>query len=437
VRDHLQVLGLLVGTVLGAIPFLLHLLVSPVATPIARRRLARRLGGPAPALFEPDAPDPAAWAGKSVFVVAGEPSGDRLAGLVVRALLARAPGLRVEGFAGPEAERAGARLHRDLVEHAVVGFVAVARSLGLWWGVCAEALARFREDPPDLLLTVDFPGLNLRLARWARRRGIRTVHLVAPQTWAWAPWRLGRVRRAVDQLLVTFPFEEAVFREAGVNAAYVGHPLFETPLPAPASPERPPTDGVWIELRPGSRRKELGRQGPIVLDAAKRIAASRPGTRFLVRLASARSETLFRDLLARHRGLPGLEMRVGAGREEPAFAAALTTSGTSTAELAVAQVPMAVFYRVSALGRLAARLLVTSPFVALPNLLAGRRIVSERLVGRGGGARLAEDVLGLLSDPSRWRESRADLGRIRASVGHPAVADRVARATLAGGPRKA
>jgi lipid-A-disaccharide synthase len=238
---------------------------------------------------------------------------------------------------------------------------------------------------------------------------------------------------------VTFPFEEAVFREAGVPAAYVGHPLFETPLPPPTSPERPPSEsanGAWVELRPGSRRKEVSRQGPIVLDAAERIAAGRPGTKFVVRLASARSEATFRDLLNRRERPLALEMRVGSRADEPPLAAALTTSGTSTAELAVAQVPMAVFYRVSAVGRLAARLLVTSPFVALPNLLAGRRIVSERLVGRHGGARLADDVLALLTDPSRWRESRADLAGIRVAVAHPDVADRVARATLDADPSR-
>jgi lipid-A-disaccharide synthase len=102
--------------------------------------------------------------------------------------------VRIRGYAGPAVAAAGAVLDRSIVEHAVVGFTAVVATLPTWWRLCAEALAIFREDPPDVLLTIDFPGLNLRLARWARRAGIRTVHLVAPQTWAWAPWPRDRWR---------------------------------------------------------------------------------------------------------------------------------------------------------------------------------------------------------------------------------------------------
>jgi lipid-A-disaccharide synthase len=151
-----------------------------------------------------------------------------------------------------------------------------------------------------------------------------------------------------------------------------------------------------------------------------------------VRLASQRSERALRALLESGVAAPKvLDVRVGPQASEPPLSAALTTSGTSTTELAVALVPMAVFYRVSWIGRIAARLLVTSPFVSMANLLAGRRVVSERLVGAGAAPVLAQDVLDLLSDPSRWGRTRADLAEIRAKVAHPDVADRVARAVLA------
>lgn len=429
--DHLQVLVLLLATCLGVIPFLLHLLVAPIVTPRARRRLAALLTHPAVAPDEPPVPDPAAWAGKTLFVVAGEPSGDRLAARVVEALARRAPGLRVRGFGGPALTAAGARLDRDILEHAVVGFVAVAASLGTWWRLCAEALAIFREQKPDVLLTVDFPGLNLRLARWARRRGIRTVHLVAPQTWAWAPWRTGRLRRAVERLLVTFPFEPPIFREAGVVTRFVGHPLFQAPAPPPLSPTSLPASAPLVELRPGSRRREVERQAPVVIDAASEVARRLPSTRFVARLASDRGADAFHRALALAGGGPkGLEVVVGPARPGLEISAALTTSGTSTAELAVSQVPMVVFYRVSPLGRLGAACFVTSPWIALANLLAGRRIVTERLVGRRGGTSLGADVAGLLSDAAAWSSTRSALGEVRAHVVHPDVADRCARAVL-------
>ncbi len=432
-RDHLRVLGLLLETLLGFVPFVLHLLVAPFATPRARARLRRLLGEPAEG---PDAPPPVdgeAWAGRSVFVVAGEPSGDRLAARVVGELRRRAPGVRVRGYAGPAVAAAGAELDRSIVEHAVVGFTAVVATLPTWWRLCAEALAIFREDPPDALLTVDFPGLNLRLARWARRAGIRTVHLVAPQTWAWAPWRTGRLRRAVSLLLVTFPFEPHVFRAAGVPAAYVGHPLFEAPLPRPSSPDAPPRAAPLVELRPGSRRREVRRQGPLVLDAARALARRIPDARFLVRLASERGCATFEEVLARHGPLPARgEVRVGRSGEEPPVAAALTTSGTSTAELAAALVPMVVFYRASPLARVGARWLVTSPYVAMANLLAGREIVPEHLVSAGGGAALGEELADLLTAPERWARMRQDLEVVRARLAHPDVASRAAAFVLGG-----
>ena len=433
VVDHLRVLWLLIATFLGVIPFALHLLVAPITTPRARRRMRRLLERPAPSPDEFAAVDPAAWDGKTIFVVAGEPSGDRLAARVVEAIRREAPGVRIRGFGGAALAAAGATLDRDIVGHAVVGVFGVLGSLRYWWRLCVEALARFRDDPPDLLLTVDFPGLNVRLARWARGRGIRTVHLVAPQTWGWAPWRAGRLRRAVDRLLVTFPFEAAWFSDRGVTASFVGHPLFEAPLPPPRSPEAPPGAAPWIELRPGSRRRDVRRQTPILLDAARRVRERIPSAKFLVRLDSSGALEEFAAIESRRRpgGPENFDVRAGSGPGEPRVAAALTTSGTSTCELAVDQVPMVVFYRASFLGRLGAKALVTSPFIAMANLLAGKEIVPERLVGRRGGAALADDLVAILEDPARWSAMREALGVVRDRVSHSGVADRAARAILA------
>jgi lipid-A-disaccharide synthase len=252
---------------------------------------------------------------------------------------------------------------------------------------------------------------------------------VAPQTWAWAPWRSRRLARAADRLLVTFPFEPAVFRDAGVAATYVGHPLFEAPLPPPRTPEALPS-GPLVELRPGSRRRDVRRQGPIVLDAAARLAERLPAARFLVRLASPRAAAEWQRIVefrARHE-TQLFETGEGDDRQ---IAAAITTSGTSTAELAAALVPMVVFYRVSLLGRLGKALLVTSPFIAMANLLAGREVVPERLVSRRGGRALGDELVALLADPARWRAMRDTLVPVRDRLAHPGVADRVARAILA------
>jgi lipid-A-disaccharide synthase len=439
ISDHLRVAGLLLVTLLGAVPFLLYTLVAPVAAPLVRRRMRRWFAGAAETPVEPPPPDLAAWGGKTVFVVAGEESGDRLAARVARAMRGRVPALRIRGYGGPALAAAGAALDRSIVDRAVVGFFGVVRSLPYWWRLCAETLAIFRDDPPDLLLTVDFPGLNLRLARWARRRGIRTVHLVAPQTWAWASWRLDRMTRAVDRLLVTFPFEATLFRPVVADSEFVGHPLFEAPLPPPrsrdawTSPERDGDAAPLVELRPGSRARDVRRQAPIVLAAAAALSRRLPSTRFVVRLASPKGEAAFQEALAAAREKPErLSTHVGDAPASEPLALAITTSGTSTAELAAAQVPMVVFYRVPAVvGRLGSWLYVTSPWFAMANLLAGREAVPERLVTRGGGRVLADEAASLLLDRARWEETRAALGVVRARLEHPDVADRAARAILA------
>jgi lipid-A-disaccharide synthase len=200
-------------------------------------------------------------------------------------------------------------------------------------------------------------------------------------------------------------------------------------------------DGPLVELRPGSRRRDVRRQTRLVLDAAREAARRVPSTRFFVRLASEKARTAFEAAAASSGGIPaGVEIVVGgASRAEPRepIAAALTTSGTSTAELAVAAVPMVVFYRLPMLLRLVRRAYLATPWFAMANVLAGRDVVVERLVGPGDGASLGADLAALLSDRARWTATRAALMEVRARVAHPDVADRAARAILDAGPASA
>ncbi len=432
--DHVRVFGLLVRTLLGVIPAFAWVVASPVLKPWVRARLRRRLErSDACPVGEPPAPDPAAWAGRTIFVVAGEASGDRLAARVVSALRERCPDLRVRGYAGDATRAAGAVLDRDITGDAVVGVVAVVRSLGRWWGLLAATLALWREDPPDALLTVDFPGLNGRLAAWARARGIPAVHLVPPAVWAYAPWRLIRWRRAVDRMLTVFPFEPSIFEGSGIPCVHVGHPLFEAPLAPPRTPASRPERG-WVELLPGSRRQEIRAHAGLLLEAAGEIQAAVPGTRFVVRLAEEGHRALFEEAARSARRSPGdVTLAVGglAGDEDASLLGALAASGTITAELGVGLVPHAVFYRVSPWTRLGALVGLTAPWFGLVNLIARREVAPERLVVAPRGRPVARDFLRLVSSDDAWRTARDALARrVRAPVEVAGVADRAARAVL-------
>lgn len=435
-RDHLQVAFVLVSTLFGLLPFLAWTLLAPILKPWVKRRFRRCLEQPTPDLDEPPAPDPHEWAGRTVFVVAGEPSGDQLAAHVVAAMKKRCPQVRVRGYAGARTAAAGALLDRDILEHAVFGVLPVIRSLPTWWGILVDILALVREDPPDVFLTVDFPGLNGRLARGARRRGIPAVHLVPPSAWAYAPWRLLRWRRAVSRFLAVFPFEPKVFEGSRIPCTYVGHPSFEAPLAPPRTPTSWPGDQApWIELLPGSRRQEIHANVPLLLDAAARVEGALPGARFRVRLATAKHEALFASASAGARRRPRtLDVVHGPPSPEDAqpLVGAMACSGTVTAELGAALVPMVIVYRIGWGPRLVASIILTTPWIGLVNLIAGGAVAPEHLQTRSDGAWAARAFLDVAGTAGAWEANRALLAaRVRETLETHDVADRAARAVFA------
>ena len=440
--DHARVVWLVVLTLLGILPVVLWILLSPILCPFFRARQRRRLLRDAGAPAELPRPDAAAWDGRTVFLVAGEASGDRMVAPVVERMRALCPGLRVRGYAGPAAARAGAQLDRNLTEHAVVGVVAVIRSIGFWWGLCVETLARLREDPPDVFLTVDFPGLNARLARWARKQGVHTVHLVAPASWAYMPWRTLRWRLALDRLLATFPFEAVLLDGSGVPSTFVGHPLFEAPLPPPRTPETWPGDGPCrVELLPGSRRQEIRAHAPVLLEAAALVEAGMPDARieFVVRLVETEHRAVFEGAAseAAHRperlvfSAPSDRNEDTRGRIDTPLLGAIASSGTVTAELGADAVPMAIVYRLSPFAAFGARVGLITPFFGLANLIAGRQVVPERIQVSGRGRHIGEDFLAAAGTRDAWTRTRASLvERVRGRISVPDVAERAARAVL-------
>jgi lipid-A-disaccharide synthase len=431
-RDHLAVAGILGLTLLNLVPVVLFLAFGWVLGPWLRARRRRTLATPPPAPVEPPPIDAAAWAGRTLEIVAGEVSGDRLVAPVVRVLRAAAPDLRIVALAGPATREAGAELRMDLTSHAVAGVTAVIGSLGTWWGVLARTFARWRREPPDILLTVDYPGLNVRLARFARRRGARVVHLVAPQIWAHSPWRVVRWRRAVHRILATFPFEVPLLAGAGIPTSHTGHPLFEAPAPAPRTAVTAPAGPAIVEVWPGSRRMEIERLGPLLARVALHLATRRPGLVFVPRLADPAHGAGLAAGWSRVPGAPPLT--AAAEVADLPLLGALACSGTATAELAVQLVPHAGVYHVGRPARVLAWLGVTSPWILLPNLVAGRLVVPERmLASEREAARAAAGLVAHLVDAAAWQRARAGLEIVRERLITPDVASRVARAVLAEG----
>jgi lipid-A-disaccharide synthase len=321
-----------------------------------------------------------------VAIVAGEASGDMLGAALVCAVRGRFPDTQFYGIAGPRMIAAGASSLVPMEKLSVRGYVEAIKSLPELLRIRSRLTARLLADRPDLFIGVDAPDFNLGLEARLKRAGIPTVHYVSPSVWAWRAGRLPAIGRAVDHMLTIFPFEAALYEKAGIAATYVGHPLADQ---IPLVPDRAQARAQFrlddaataVALLPGSRRGELEAHADLFIDTAQRLAARRPGVRFLVPLTTRETRDYFESRLYA-REARELDLTILFGHARFALQAAdcaLIASGTATLEGALARCPMVITYKVPALTY---RLMMRNallPYVGLPNILAGEFIVPELL----------------------------------------------------------
>ena len=369
-----------------------------------------------------------------IAVVAGEASGDRLGAGLIRSLRAGPAEVEVAGVAGPAMREAGCRTILDSSEFAVMGLAEIVRHLPRLWMLRRRLLRRLGEFGPDVFVGVDAPELNLGLAGRLKRRGVRTVQYVCPSIWAWRAGRARRIRRNCDRVLCLLPFEPGLLRENGVEAVFVGHPIADEQAAERSTPPTAVRKGnLLVALLPGSRGSEISRIGPPIARAAAWLAERRPGVRFATAAAGPRGREQFDAILRRF--APGVEAPQAPGGargllKEADLAAA--ASGTVTMEAMVCGCPLVAAYRVVPLTAWIARVfrLLKTPYVALPNILAGRKLVPELLQDQARGETLGAELLGLYDDPGARQAMRAEFARLSESLGRR-VNDRAAEAVLA------
>lgn len=367
---------------------------------------------------------------------AGEASGDLHGGTLCRALRALEPDARLVGMGGRRMAAEGMEVIVDPTAHAAVGTSeALGRIPGLYRAYRTMA-TRLREERPRALVLIDFPEFNLRLARHARRVGVPVVYFVPPQLWAWRQGRVRQMARRVSQVLAVFPFETALYERHRVPVEFVGHPLLDVlPLDLTRDDARRRIQAdpghSLIGLLPGSRREEIGRLLPPMLDAARDLAAADGRRRFALGLAP----TVDRDRVEAHlRTAGGPPIELVSGHTHELMIAAdvlLIASGTATLEAALLGTPMVLCYRVSRTTELIARLLARVEWIGLPNLVAGRVVVPELIQAQVTGGRLAAEASRLLDeDPVAATAQRAAFKELRARLGEPGVGRRAAEAVL-------
>jgi lipid-A-disaccharide synthase len=358
----------------------------------------------------------------TVFLAAGELSGDAYGGELAAALRRRRPEVELIGVGGPGMAAAGVELIAGLDDLAVMGFAEVVPRVAYFWKLERRIRALLSEGRVGLLVPIDFPGLNLRLAKAARRAGVPVLYYVAPKVWAWGERRVRALAASTDRVAAILPFETDWLVRRGVRATWVGHPLVDRSPPA----ARGVFCGDWgldpartfLALLPGSRRQEVERHLELFCAAARLVQAARP-------------EVL--PIIARAPSLPapsyeraGLPVVTDAGALLAHARAALVKSGTATLEAALAGAPMTVVYRTSPLTWAVARRLVRVPHVALPNLVAGERVVPERIQSDATPERLADDLCRLLDEGSARDAQLAGYARVREALGAPGATERVA-----------
>jgi lipid-A-disaccharide synthase len=370
------------------------------------------------------------------FLSAGEPSGDLHAGNLARALRRADPAATVVGLGGDRLAAAGAELLHPLADTPIMGFVGAARAVPRMLRLLGRVEESWRRERPDAVVLIDYPGFHWHVAKAARKQGLPVVSFVPPQVWAWATWRVAWLRRSFDLVLCSLPFEEPWLRARGVTQArYVGHPFFDD---LATRPERPaeraavaPAAGRRVAaLLPGSRGSEVRHNGDTLLDVARRLAPRHPDVEWHV----AACRPAHAEALAARAAALGAPVRIHCGRTPEILAqavAAVAVSGSVSLELMHHGVPTAFVYRIPAWWNWGPRqLLFRAEHIALPNLMAGRRLLPEFVAGHDPAAEAAAALGQWLSDEPRRRAAAEELAALRARYGQPGAVDAAAAAIV-------
>jgi lipid-A-disaccharide synthase len=357
-----------------------------------------------------------------IGIVAGEASGDMLGGLLIQALKNKRSDIEFVGIAGPKMMREGAQSLFPIERLSVRGYLEVIKHAFGLMRIRQQLIKHFLNHRVDIFIGIDAPDFNFYIEKRLKKQGIKTIHYVSPSIWAWRKNRLNKIKRAVSHILTLFPFESALYQEAGVPVSYVGHPL------ADALPMQPDTAAARATLRlkpsdlvvamlPGSRQSEVQQHAALFIQTAKKLHADYPNALFLVPFVTRESKQIFElALFHEHEPLP---IQILFGHAHDAMQASdvvIVASGTATLEAALLKKPMVITYRMPILSWWILKRMLLQPYVGLPNVLAGKFIVPELLQHDATPEKLAQAAIKLISDTLAIEEMKAEFNKIHISL---------------------
>lgn len=356
---------------------------------------------------------------------------------LIREIKSTAPDMEFYAVGGERIRSEGAHILFDCQRLAVVGIIEILAHIHIILG-CFRLLKNFlRTHKPDLVILIDYPDFNLRLAKIAKKRGIRVVYYISPQIWAWRRNRLKFMSRWVDKMLVIFPFEVPFYSKAGMNVEFVGHPLLDSVSPRISQESFKLKSGLkkgehLIGLMPGSRKGEVLRILPVMFKGAKRLAENRPGKwRFVLILAPTVDQSIIAPLIKKYADILSISMIQGYTYEAlKASELAFVASGTATLETAIIGTPMLILYKLSWPTYFIARTMIKVPAIGLVNLVAREKLFPELIQSNATGEKLAEEAGRILEDPESRRKMIQGMSRVRQELGQAGAARRAAEAVI-------
>jgi lipid-A-disaccharide synthase len=368
---------------------------------------------------------------KKILMVAGEASGDLHGAHLMEAIQQIDSTVQFFGMGGEALRKTGMNLlyhHRSL---SVVGMTEVLVKLRSILKALKGLKQSLDREKPDLVILIDFPDFNLRLAKFAYHRGVPVLYYISPQVWAWRPGRVKLIARCVRKILVFFPFEVGLYRAAGADVAWVGHPLLDTVRPSLSKEDALRQFGLdpalrTIGLLPGSRESEIRKLLPTLLASADLLREEIPNLQFVLPLAPSLSQANLRPWLEKI----SLPLQVVEGRTYDVMSISellITASGTATLEGALLGRPMVIVYKISPLSYWIGRALVRVDHIGMVNLVAEKGIVPELIQKDANPQRIAQEALRILKDPALQGQMRDAMGEVRQRLGEPGASKRAAQ----------
>ncbi len=371
---------------------------------------------------------------KRIMIIAGESSGDFHSASLILALKKINPEIEISGIGGQRMRAAGADIYFDISELSIIGFTDVLKNLRKIKKVFNALLEKIDATSPNAVVLVDYPGFNLKLAQELKKRKIPVIYYISPQIWAWWRGRIKTIRRFVDKMIVVFKFEEALYKDYGIDVSFVGHPLLDKAQPTLSRQDFLNRLGLSLQKRtigiaPGSRKMEIERILPILLESAKLIKDKLPQVQFVLLKAPGLVREIFESKIRKYEFPIALcENQTYDFLECCDFV--LVSSGTATLETAIMQKPMIVVYKVSFLNWLIAKPLIRLPFIGLVNVVAGKEVVPEFIQYKARPRLIAEKTIEILTNQAALTNVKAELEKVRKSLGSSGASQKAAQIIL-------